>query len=57
MDWFLFALRSILKGGEGRQGRVATEDARMVFYALTMLLQRPPLLLFNTVERGNGFEA
>ena len=35
---------------------VATEDTRKMFYALTMLL-RGPLLLLLKVERGNGFEA
>ena len=36
---------------------VATENARKMFYALTMLLQGPLLLLLKKVERGNGFEA
>ena len=35
---------------------VATENARKMFYALTMLLQGPPFLLFKKVERGDGFE-
>ena len=38
-------------------GNVAVENARKMFYALTMLLQGPPLLLLKKVERGNGFEA
>ena len=38
-------------------GDVAVENARKMFYALTMLLQGPPLLLLKRVERGNGFEA
>ena len=37
-------------------GDVAVENARKMFYALTMLLQGPPLLLFKRVERGSGFE-
>ena len=38
-------------------GDVAFENARKMFYALTTLLQAPPLLLLKRVERGNGFEA
>ena len=38
-------------------GDVATETARKMFYALTMLLQGPPWLLLEKVERGKGFEA
>ena len=38
-------------------GDVAVENARKLFYALTMLLQGPPLLLLKKAERGNGFEA
>ena len=38
-------------------GDVATENARKMFYALTMLLQGPPVLLLQKVDRGNGFEA
>ena len=37
--------------------KVATESARKVFHALTMLPQGPPWLLLKRVERGNGFEA
>ena len=40
----------------GTLNEVATEDTRKMFYALTMLL-RGPLLLLLKVERGNGFEA
>ena len=36
-------------------GDVATETALNTFFALTMLLQAPPLLLFQKVERGSGF--
>ena len=36
-------------------GDVATETARKMFFALTMLLQGPLLLLLKKVERGNGF--
>ena len=36
-------------------GDVATETARKMFFALTMLLQGPPLLLLKKVRRGNGF--
>ena len=38
-------------------GDVAVENARKMFYALTMLLHGPPLLMLKKVERGNGFEA
>ena len=38
-------------------GDVAVENARKMFYALTMLLQGPPLLLLKRMERGNRFEA
>ena len=38
-------------------GDLAVENARKMFYALTMLLQGPPLLLLKRVERINGFEA
>ena len=38
-------------------GDVVVENARRMFYALTMPLQGPPLLLLKRVERGNGFEA
>ena len=36
---------------------VATENARKMFHALTMLLQGPPLLQLKRKERGDGFEA
>ena len=38
-------------------GDVATENTRRMFYALTMLLQGPPLQLLKKRERRNGFEA
>ena len=38
-------------------GDVAVENAWKMFYSLTMLLQRPPLLLLKRVERGFGLEA
>ena len=38
-------------------GNVTVENARKMFYALTMLLQGPSLLLLKRVERDNGFEA
>ena len=38
-------------------GDVAAESARKMFYALTMSLLGPLLLLLKKVERGNGFEA
>ena len=38
-------------------GEVATETERKMFYALTMLLQGPPWLLLEKVERGKGLEA
>ena len=34
---------------------VATENARKMFHAPTILPQGPPLLLLSKVERGNGF--
>ena len=41
----------------GSPNEDATENARKMFYTLTMLLQRPPLLRMRKVERGNRFEA
>ncbi len=37
-------------------GDVAAENARKIFYVLTMLLSGAPLLLLKRVERGNGLE-